>query len=91
MEEDRVQANLGPTADVQPEETEKAKQPKKRFVGRRTVGSAGKQQTSNGTIENSGAIQGYSSSRPRFASDVLILLHRSHSTSKTGKIPKSSS
>ena len=60
MENDRAETNLGADADAEIGATtiEKPKQPKKRFVGRRAAEQAEKQSSSNGTIENSGAIQG---------------------------------
>ena len=65
MEEDRIQANLGPIAgpvadkDTDNETTKQPKQPKKRFVGRRTADRAEKPRSGN-TIEDSSAIQGLS-------------------------------
>lgn len=60
MEEDRIQANLGPIThqDTATETTPQPKQPRKRFVGRRTADRAEKQSSSNSTIEDSNAIQG---------------------------------
>lgn len=60
MEVDRSKANLGPGAgaELDVEVIEKPKQPKRRFVGRRTAEKAEKQPSSNGTIEDSCAIQG---------------------------------
>jgi len=65
MEEDRAQADLGIAADIEeahapPPPEPSLKQPKKRFVGRRTAAArnAGSEQTS----ENSGTIQGMSKS-----------------------------
>lgn len=60
MEDDRAQANLGPVTDAEPDAgaTEKPKQPKKRFVGRRAAEKVEIQPDSNGVIEDSGAIQG---------------------------------
>jgi hypothetical protein len=61
MEEDRAQADLGIAADIEeahtpPPPEPSTKQPKKRFVGRRTAAArnAGSEQTS----ESSRAIQG---------------------------------
>lgn len=57
MEEDRAQANLG--ADpLDPPLIEKPKQPKKRFVGRRNAEKAETRLDANGTIKDSGAVQG---------------------------------
>lgn len=59
MEQDRAETNLGLSVD--PETAvpvgEKPKQPKKRFVGRRSA-EAGKANVVNGAIEDSSAIQG---------------------------------
>jgi len=60
MEEDRAQVDLGIAADI--EESQRTqnvmKQPKKRFVGRRTAAeAAAKSSTANGSIEETGAIQ----------------------------------
>jgi len=61
MEEDRAQVDLGIAADI--EESQRTqnvmKQPKKRFVGRRTAAeAAAKSSTANGSIEETGQIQG---------------------------------
>ena len=58
MEEDRAQANLGEgqEADLETLLTEKPKQPKKRFVGRRAAARAGKEPNGVGTIED-GTVQ----------------------------------
>ena len=60
MEEDRAQTNLGEGQDAELESlvTGKPKQPKKRFVGRKAAERAGKQPHVDGTIEDSGAVQG---------------------------------
>ena len=60
MEEDRAQANLGEGQEAELENllTERPKQPKKRFVGRRTAEKAWKQPNGDGAIEDSGAVQG---------------------------------
>lgn len=60
MEEDRAQANLGPVTDGEPDAgvTAKPKQPKKRFVGRRTAEKTDETPNSNAIIEDSGAVQG---------------------------------
>ncbi|KAG7008134.1 2-(3-amino-3-carboxypropyl)histidine synthase subunit 1 [Physcia stellaris] len=59
MEEDRAQANLGPITDGEPDAavTTKPKQPKKRFVGRRTAEKTDETPSSNAIIEDSGAVQ----------------------------------
>lgn len=73
MEEDRAQTDLGIAADIEAshrEEEEAAaqpalKQPKKRFVGRRTAAeAAAKNGGSNGSIEDSKSIQGEIDSPP---------------------------
>lgn len=61
MEEDRIATNLGPgtNEDVQSEVIVPVKQPKRRFVGRRTADQAAAQSNgANESIEDSGAIQG---------------------------------
>ncbi len=64
MEKDRAETNLGGSINFEeslPTE-EQPKQPKKRFVGRKTADNAGKTSLdAAGTIENSGAIQGMGS------------------------------
>jgi len=61
MEDDRAATNLGPDAEQgMPEEAVPVqKQPKRRFVGRKTAEKAGEQQADpNANIEDSSAIQG---------------------------------
>ena len=61
MEEDRAQADLGEAVDAEYclEKQEKQKQPKKRFIGRKEAAErAEKRGDTNGTIEDSGTIQG---------------------------------
>lgn len=61
MEKDRAQADLGEALDAEfeAEKQEKQKQPKKRFIGRKEASErAEKRNDTNGTIEDSGAIQG---------------------------------
>ncbi len=64
MEEDRAEINLGDSVDggLAISEESKPKQPKKRFVGRKTAEKSENVEKSNGglngTIEDSGAIQG---------------------------------
>ena len=61
MEEDRAQADLGEVLDAEfgAERQEKQKLPKKRFIGRKEAAErAEKRSDTNGTIEDSGAIQG---------------------------------
>ena len=61
MEEDRAETNVGQAVNAELHEPkEKPKQPKKRFVGRRTVEQAEKVNGANGIIEENGAIQGRS-------------------------------
>ena len=60
MEEDRAATNLGPTAEdnFNSEVPAAPKQPKKRFVGRKTAERAAGKTDPNANIEDSGAIQG---------------------------------
>ena len=61
MEEDRTATNLGPEVDEEITEEPAAvpKQPKRRFVGRKTAEKSGEQQADpNANIEDSSAIQG---------------------------------
>lgn len=62
MEEDRAQTDLGIAADIEETHRQEAeiKQPKKRFIGRRTAAeNAAKAPTQiNSSIEDSSAIQG---------------------------------
>lgn len=61
MEEDRAATNLGPAVDegIPEEPVAVPKQPKRRFVGRKTADKAGEQQADpNANIEDSSAIQG---------------------------------
>ncbi|KAF2497310.1 diphthamide biosynthesis protein 1 [Lophium mytilinum] len=59
MEEDRAATNLGPDVegDMNGEEKIVQKQPKRRFVGRRTAEKAAEQAAPNANIEDSSAIQ----------------------------------
>ncbi len=61
MEDDRVQVDLGIAAEIEVEQIAQdfVKQPKKRFVGRRTAaGAAAKVGSPSASIEDSGAVQG---------------------------------
>lgn len=61
METDRAQSDLGEAVDAElsAAKSDSLKQPKKRFIGRKAAAEkAGKNGGSNGTIEDSGAIQG---------------------------------
>ena len=61
MEEDRAQAELGGAVDaeLEAEKQEKQRQPRKRFIGRKEAAErAEKRGDTNGTIEDSGVIQG---------------------------------
>ena len=60
MEEDRAATNLGPTAEDEfnNEVPAAPKQPKRRFVGRKTAERATGKTDPNANIEDSGAIQG---------------------------------
>ncbi len=63
MEEDRAEADVGPVIDpvVPGAKQETPKQPSRRFVGRKTVAvSAHKRAETNGHIESSTAVQGFS-------------------------------
>jgi 2-(3-amino-3-carboxypropyl)histidine synthase len=59
MEDDRAQVDLGIAADIEEAHATQPvqKQPKKRFVGRRTA-DASARNGGNASIEDSGAIQG---------------------------------
>jgi 2-(3-amino-3-carboxypropyl)histidine synthase len=63
MEEDRLATNLGPedAETLQTEATPASKQPKRRFVGRRTVEAAATTNAPNSSIEENTAIQGVKS------------------------------
>lgn len=61
MEADRAETDLGDSIipELEAEEDEKPKQPRKRFIGRRAAAEKAEQRNGpNGTIEDSGAIQG---------------------------------
>jgi 2-(3-amino-3-carboxypropyl)histidine synthase len=60
MEEDRLATNLGPNLDdqLESEVPAAARQPKRRFIGRRAADQATQNKTGDGSIEDSGAIQG---------------------------------
>ena len=61
MEEDRAQANIADAvnAELEVPKAESPKQPSKRFIGRRAAAQrAAKNDSSNSTIEDTGAIQG---------------------------------
>ena len=60
MEQDRAVTNLGPTAEDEfsSEAPAVPKQPKRRFVGRKTAERAAGKMDPNANIEDSGAIQG---------------------------------
>lgn len=61
MEEDRAATNLGPDIEegVSEELVAVLKQPKRRFVGRKTAGKdTNEQKDPNATIEDTSAIQG---------------------------------
>ena len=62
MEDDRVEVDLGLAAEIEEVHIaeEAVKQPKKRFVGRRTAteAAAAKAGSSNAAIEDAGAVQG---------------------------------
>lgn len=62
MEDDRAQVDLGIAAELEEARAAEpvARQPKKRFVGRRTAAqaAASKNENGSGSIEGAGAIQG---------------------------------
>ena len=60
MEDDRVQVDLGIAAEIEEKHIQEnaIKQPKRRFVGRRTAAGATKPSSGAASIEDSGAIQG---------------------------------
>lgn len=86
MESDRLEANLGPSiVEEDPPVSTPLKQPRKRFVGRRTVEQNGDNLSPSLNIEDSKAIQG------SFAITVLLWMSGlmcsiSCSTEKTSKI-----
>lgn len=61
MEEDRAQTDLGIAADIEEAEAPPPvqRQPKKRFVGRRTAANTASNGTGGPSVEDSGAIQGW--------------------------------
>lgn len=84
MEEDRAQVDLGVAVDVEEQIEEAAaaqRLPKKRFVGRRQAAEAALKNESNGSVEESGAIQ----------STFLQILHRIILTGDSFKAQTSSS
>ncbi|MCJ1350080.1 MAG: Diphthamide biosynthesis protein 1 [Icmadophila ericetorum] len=72
MEEDRAETNLGQAVDIEAPAKEVARQPKKRFIGRRAAAEkAADNVGSKNTIEESGAIQISSTRRtPRALNQV---------------------
>ncbi len=60
MEEDRAETDLGIAVDIEErlEEASTQRTPKKRFVGRRQASEAASRNAGNGSVEDSGAIQG---------------------------------
>ena len=62
MEEDRAQTDLGEAVNAElglENQQQKQRQPRKRFIGRKEAAErAEKKGDTNGTIEDSGAIQG---------------------------------
>lgn len=60
MEDDRAQVDLGIAADIEHQQAPESlvRQPKKRFVGRRTAAAASKNGDGSKSIEDAGAIQG---------------------------------
>jgi 2-(3-amino-3-carboxypropyl)histidine synthase len=61
MEADRLETNLGPTEDqnLEPEQVAVPKQPKRRFVGRKTADLLAQENAKDGGIEeSSSSLQG---------------------------------
>lgn len=60
MEDDRAEVDLGIAADIESQETPEPalKQPKKRFVGRRTAAQTAASKNGSGAVEDAGAVQG---------------------------------
>lgn len=73
MEEDRLATNLGPeeAETLQTEASPSSKQPKRRFVGRRTAEAAATANAPNGSIEESTAIQGVKSHTRKHKEEML--------------------
>ena len=81
MEADRAQADLGEAVDAElsAENLQKRKEPRKRFIGRKEAAErAEKKGNTNGTIEDSGAIQGVQRhiGFRGWNTDILQLHHR---------------
>ena len=75
MEEDRAQADLGESVDaeISAEKRGKERQPRKRFIGRKEAAERGeKSGGANGTIEDSGTIQGKQRALEIFERDTDI-------------------
>lgn len=84
MEEDRARADLGEAfdAEISAESHQKLKEPRKRFIGRKEAAErAEKRATTNGTIEDSGAIQ---SMQRRSNSASPIMTFYSFATKENG-------
>lgn len=60
MEDDRAEVDLGIAADIESQDNPEPalKQPKKRFVGRRTATQTAASKNGTGAVEDAGAIQG---------------------------------
>ncbi len=60
MEEDRAQSHISRAATAEPTtlSEEKRREPRKRFVGRRTAERVTPKQDSDGAIEENGAVEG---------------------------------
>lgn len=60
MEDDRAEVDLGIAADIEASQAPEpvVRQPKKRFVGRRTATEASSKSGAGNSIEDAGAIQG---------------------------------
>ena len=76
MEQDRAQADVGKAVDAEliAENPQKQKQPRKRFVGRKEAAERAERRADiNGTIEDTGAIQG-SSRASKFCASLNDIL-----------------
>lgn len=89
MEDDRAEVDLGIAADIEASQAPEpvVKQPKKRFVGRRTAAEASSKNSTGSAIEDAGAIQGMFLILSS-AKDLLIL--GSGPTKKGAQAPESS-
>jgi 2-(3-amino-3-carboxypropyl)histidine synthase len=82
MEDDRALVDLGIAADIEDMHAPQnlVRQPKKRFVGRRTAAEAAAKSTpNNASIEDTGAVQGNLNLIPNIS-------HKSKSTHEVSKV-----